>query len=114
MNTTLTSTLRVYDETDGTKALVDTTDRAEITRLLGAAGIVFEQWEANAPLTAASDQDEILQLATTAVGMSSDIDEALTPLVYVVAGQLLAYHIARVKGRDPDQPRGLSKVTVTR
>jgi 1,2-dihydroxy-3-keto-5-methylthiopentene dioxygenase len=60
MNTTLTSTLRVYDENDGAKALVDTTDRAEIARLLGAAGIVFEQWEANAPLTAESDQDAIL------------------------------------------------------
>ena len=46
--------------------------------------------------------------------MPPGIDEALTPLVYVVAGQLLALHLARVKGRDPDQPRGLSKVTVTR
>ncbi len=60
MNTTLTSTLRVYDESDGTKPLMDTTDRAEMTRLLGDAGIVFEQWQANAPLSAASDQDEIL------------------------------------------------------
>ena len=60
MNTTLTSTLRVYDEKDGTKTLVDTTDRAEITRLLGDAGIVFEQWEASAPLSAESGQDEIL------------------------------------------------------
>ena len=40
MNTTLTSTLRVYDENDGAKALVDTTDRGEIARLLGDAGIV--------------------------------------------------------------------------
>ena len=70
--------------------------------------------ERGAEIVLVSDQDELLQLATTAFGMSSDIDEALTPLVYVVVGQLLAYHIARVKGRDPDQPRGLSKVTVTR
>jgi 1,2-dihydroxy-3-keto-5-methylthiopentene dioxygenase len=60
MNTMLTSTLRVFDEIDGTKPVVDTTDRAEIARLLGERGIVFEQWEANAPLTAASGQDEIL------------------------------------------------------
>ena len=42
------------------------------------------------------------------------IDEMLTPLVAIVAGQLFAYHLARVKGRDPDAPRGLRKVTVTR
>lgn len=61
-----------------------------------------------------SDQADILNLAVTPIGMSSEIDEAVTPLVYVVAGQLLACHLARVKGRDPDQPRGLTKVTVTR
>ncbi len=60
MNATLTSTLRVYDEQDGTKPLVDTTDRAEIARILGGQGIIFERWEANAPLDAASDQDSIV------------------------------------------------------
>ena len=39
MNTTLTSTLRVYDENDGAQPLVDTTDRAEIARILGDAEI---------------------------------------------------------------------------
>ena len=52
MNTTLTSTLRVYDENDGSRPLVDTTDRAEIARILGAEKILFEQWDADAPLTA--------------------------------------------------------------
>jgi len=59
MNATLTSTLRVYDETDGRKPLVDTTDRAEIARILGDQGIIFERWEASAPLDASSDQDSI-------------------------------------------------------
>jgi 1,2-dihydroxy-3-keto-5-methylthiopentene dioxygenase len=60
MNTVLTSTLRVYDEADPAKRLVDTTDRAEIARILGAEKILFEQWEANVPLTAGSDQDAII------------------------------------------------------
>jgi 1,2-dihydroxy-3-keto-5-methylthiopentene dioxygenase len=60
MNTTLTSTLRVYDENDGTKPLIDTTDRAEIVRVLGAEKILFEQWEANAPLSAGAGQDDVL------------------------------------------------------
>lgn len=60
MNTTLTSTLRVYADADGSRPLVDTTNRAEIARILGAEGIIFERWEANAPLTPDSDQDSIL------------------------------------------------------
>jgi glucosamine--fructose-6-phosphate aminotransferase (isomerizing) len=46
--------------------------------------------------------------------LPAPVDEMLTPLVAIVAGQLFAYHLARVKGRDPDAPRGLRKVTVTR
>ena len=60
MNTTLTSTLRVYDDADGSKPLVDTSDRAEIARILGEQNIVFEKWEADAPLSAASDAETIL------------------------------------------------------
>jgi 1,2-dihydroxy-3-keto-5-methylthiopentene dioxygenase len=60
MNATLTSTLRVYDEKDGAKPLVDTTDRAEIARILGSQGIIFERWEASAPLDATSDQESII------------------------------------------------------
>ncbi len=37
----------------------------------------------------------------------------ITPLVYAVPVQLLAYHTACVKGTDVDQPRNLAKsVTV--
>jgi len=48
MNTTLTSTLRVYADDDGAKALIDTTDRAEIARILAAEGVTFERWDASA------------------------------------------------------------------
>ena len=39
------------------------------------------------------------------------ITEILTPHVYVVPLQLLAYHLALARGFDPDRPRGLRKVT---
>ena len=42
-----------------------------------------------------------------------ETEECLTPLLTVVPLQLLAYHIAVVKGCDVDQPRNLAKsVTV--
>jgi glutamine---fructose-6-phosphate transaminase (isomerizing) len=40
--------------------------------------------------------------------------EVIAPLVSVIPGQLLAYHAARVRGLDPDHPRGIRKVTETR
>ena len=60
MNVALTSTLRVYDDTDPSEPLVDTTDRAEIGRILNSAGVRFEQWEAGIPLAADADQESIL------------------------------------------------------
>jgi glucosamine--fructose-6-phosphate aminotransferase (isomerizing) len=36
----------------------------------------------------------------------------LSPLLSVVPGQLFAWALARTKGLDPDEPRGLSKVTL--
>ncbi len=42
-----------------------------------------------------------------------EVDESLTPLVSVIPLQLLAYHIAVMRGCDVDQPRNLAKsVTV--
>lgn len=52
-----------------------------------------------------SDDDKVLMLTS--------IDEIIAPIVYTVPLQLLAYHIAVLKGADVDQPRNLAKsVTV--
>lgn len=60
MNAALTSTLRVFDDRDGARPLIETTDRAEIAEILGRAGIVFEQWRAGVPLDIDSSSEEIL------------------------------------------------------
>jgi len=39
--------------------------------------------------------------------------DVYTPIPYIVPAQLFAAHLATVKGFNPDQPRGLSKVTLT-
>lgn len=38
----------------------------------------------------------------------------LSPIVSIVAAQIFTYHLAMAKGLDPDEPRGLQKVTRTR
>jgi glucosamine--fructose-6-phosphate aminotransferase (isomerizing) len=42
-----------------------------------------------------------------------EVNEVISPILYVVPLQLLAYHVALIKGTDVDQPRNLAKsVTV--
>ncbi|MFN7923897.1 MAG: SIS domain-containing protein [Bryobacteraceae bacterium] len=40
-------------------------------------------------------------------------EEVFTPIPYIVPAQLFAAALAQEKGLNPDQPRGLSKVTRT-
>jgi glucosamine--fructose-6-phosphate aminotransferase (isomerizing) len=42
------------------------------------------------------------------------LNEWLSPIGMVIPGQLLAYHTALARGVNPDQPRTISKVTLTR
>ncbi len=67
----------------------------------------------SALLIALSDSDEILEEADLKIRMPAGIAPELTPIVYIIPLQLLAYHIATMRGLDPDKPRNLAKsVTV--
>lgn len=61
-----------------------------------------------------SFQDEILRSEThDFIGFEDEVGELLSPLLYVVPLQLLAYHISVERGIDPDKPKNLAKcVTV--
>jgi len=61
---------------------------------------------------ASKGDDEIAEKATEVLYVD-DLGEFLTSILVVVPLQLLAYHIATLKGTDVDQPRNLAKsVTV--
>jgi len=47
------------------------------------------------------------------MSLPTQVPEPLTPIVAVVRGQQLAHGLATRLGYDPDNPQGLSKVTVT-
>jgi glucosamine--fructose-6-phosphate aminotransferase (isomerizing) len=66
-----------------------------------------------AEVIAISNDPAVLARAHTPLAMP-DVPEWLSPLVAVVPGQWLALALALTRGHDPDQPRGLSKVTHTR
>ena len=60
-----------------------------------------------------TEGDEIVKRMSDYSISIPDTEECLSPLLTVVPLQLLAYHIAVVKGCDVDQPRNLAKsVTV--
>jgi glutamine---fructose-6-phosphate transaminase (isomerizing) len=48
------------------------------------------------------------------IPVGSALSEWLSPIGAVIPGQLLAYHTALARGVNPDQPRTISKVTLTR
>jgi glucosamine--fructose-6-phosphate aminotransferase (isomerizing) len=73
------------------------------TQLLAKGTPVFQLADATSPL---SD-------GTPAIRLHSGLPESLTPLPLTIAGQLLAYHLAKARGLDPDRPRALKKVTQT-
>jgi glucosamine--fructose-6-phosphate aminotransferase (isomerizing) len=69
--------------------------------------------EREAELVVISAREEVLSLAQTPLPLPEGIPEWLSPMVAVVPGQLFALGLTQARGLDPDQPRGLQKVTRT-
>ncbi|ADT83643.1 glutamine--fructose-6-phosphate transaminase (isomerizing) [Thermococcus barophilus] len=58
------------------------------------------------------DSEELRKVSDILIKMPK-VDEVLSPIVYIVPLQLLAYHLSVLRGNDPDKPRNLAKsVTV--
>jgi glucosamine--fructose-6-phosphate aminotransferase (isomerizing) len=66
-----------------------------------------------AELVVISDDERALALAQSPIRLPAGIPEWLTPLVGIVAAQLFACHLTRVKGFDTETPRSIKKVTET-
>ncbi|TFH16672.1 glutamine--fructose-6-phosphate transaminase (isomerizing) [Candidatus Bathyarchaeota archaeon] len=57
--------------------------------------------------------EDIKRVSDEVVEMPRGIPDELSPIVYITPLQLFAYHLAVMKGLDPDKPRNLAKsVTV--
>lgn len=54
-----------------------------------------------------------LDLAAAPIPLPADMPEWVSPMAAIVPGQLLAFHLSRIRGLDPDSPRGLRKITRT-
>lgn len=69
--------------------------------------------ELNAVSLSITNDDEIAAASSHVLRMPAEIDEFLSPIPFIVPGQLFAALLAAEKGIDADAPRSLSKVTKT-
>ena len=67
----------------------------------------------NANVLTFSDNQQLLNLATYGVKMPA-MDSLSSTIAYSVAMHLFAIELAKQKGKNPDAPRNLKKVTITK
>ncbi|MFN8008617.1 MAG: SIS domain-containing protein [Terriglobia bacterium] len=60
-----------------------------------------------------SSESPILKWSTRSIRIPQKIAELLSPIPYIIPGQLFAAYLSEVKGLNPDRPRSLHKVTQT-
>jgi glucosamine--fructose-6-phosphate aminotransferase (isomerizing) len=60
-----------------------------------------------------SSEPRIQRRASQAIRMPDAIDDLLSPIPYIIPGQMFAALLAKAKGLSPDQPRSLRKITET-
>ena len=69
--------------------------------------------EQGANLILLGDDASVCRPGDAWIPIPGDLPEWLTPLIAIVPGQLLAYHLTLARGSNPDQPRTIRKVTLT-
>lgn len=70
--------------------------------------------DAGAKVLVITDKKELAEGATYSVVIPESNDDFMTPFYNVVVAQLLACKLSVARGLNPDAPRGLKKVTVTK
>jgi len=88
-----------------------TSDDATLATVIEAAERIRGM---GATLVASGSAASSLVGADYALPLPEPVLPLLAPLLSVVPGQLFALGLARAKGLDPDEPRGLSKITLAR
>ncbi len=66
-----------------------------------------------ARVLALADELPGIQPADSWIPLPAGEPEWLTPIAAILPGQLLAFHLTRARGMDPDRPRHIRKVTLT-
>lgn len=79
----------------------------------GMAELVENLRERGAEVAVISDDETLTGRAPASFLVPVSCAEELSPILYAIPPQVLAHDLSRLKGLDPDSPRGLTKVTET-
>ncbi|MBI5961437.1 MAG: SIS domain-containing protein [Chloroflexi bacterium] len=82
--------------------------------LPGVLDLLEKLHDKKAELLVISNDETAFKYAQNPMRLPADLPEWLSPIVAILHGQVFAMRLAIVKGHEVDQPRGLTKVTVTR
>lgn len=66
-----------------------------------------------APTILITDSDQASRAVSRSIRFESAVEEWLSPIPSIVLAQLFTYWLTVAQGHDPDEPRGLHKVTRT-
>jgi glutamine---fructose-6-phosphate transaminase (isomerizing) len=70
--------------------------------------------EQDADITIISNNDEVLKMGDCSFKIPQTANDMISPFLNVVVAQMFACQLALIKGLNPDCPRSLNKVTITR
>jgi glucosamine--fructose-6-phosphate aminotransferase (isomerizing) len=79
----------------------------------GMTSLVEGLRERGAEVVVISADRELTSGAPAGFLVPASCPEELSPVLYAIPPQILAHDLSRLRGLDPDAPRGLSKVTET-
>jgi glucosamine--fructose-6-phosphate aminotransferase (isomerizing) len=79
----------------------------------GTADLLQRLKELHADSLLITNDAALADMSSHRLGMNPAIDEFLSPIPFIIPGQLFAALLADAKGLDPDTPRSLSKITRT-
>lgn len=70
--------------------------------------------ERHAEVIVYSSESEIQEVATKSIKIAEFADERISPIALIVYAQLFACHLTMTRGMNPDDSKGLNKITITR
>lgn len=82
--------------------------------LKDATKMIHKLKENQAELIIVSNKEDVLKLGDCSFTIPKTSNDAISPFYIAVVAQMFACQLALAKGLNPDSPRGLNKITITK
>lgn len=76
--------------------------------------MILKLKNAGADILTVSNDNEIMSMGSCSIKIPDITNDFITPFINVAVGQMFACNLSLTRGLNPDAPRGLNKVTITR